>query len=91
VVFAGAVAGGDPDNLGVTFDFSPQDWSEKASSEGWEHAGGVTVRSEEPYEQWESGQEDLAGFNLPDGLDPAEIDITADPVAGTFAFACPDS
>lgn len=67
----------DPDNLEVTFDFAPEDWQERDASEGWETAGGVTVRSEEPYQQWETGQDNIFGFNLPDGVDASELDVTS--------------
>ena len=67
----------DPENIEVTFDFSPEDWQERDASEGWETAGGVTVRSEEPYQQWETGQDNIFGFNLPDGVDASELDVTA--------------
>lgn len=115
----GGVAEGveDPENVEVTFDFSPEDWQERDASEGWETAGGITVRSEEPYEQWETGQDNVFGFNLPAGVDGSEIDVTAididaeaqtvrgeatfidlmavmageaEPVAGSFAFSCPE-
>ncbi|MCO8126074.1 hypothetical protein NHL50_02505 [Acidimicrobiia bacterium EGI L10123] len=75
----GGVAEGteDPENIEVTFDFPPEDWQERDASEGWETAGGVTVRSEEPYQQWETGQDNIFGFNLPDGVDASELDVTA--------------
>lgn len=114
----GGIAEGtdDPENLEVTFDFAPEDWQARDASEGWETAGGITVRSEEPYEQWETGQDNIFGFNLPDGVDASELDITAvdvdvdaqtasgeatfidltavmagdaEPVDGSFSFACP--
>jgi hypothetical protein len=67
----------DPENVEVTFDFAPEDWQERDASEGWETAGGVTVRSEEPYQQWETGQDNLFGINLPDGVEASELDVTA--------------
>ena len=107
----------DPENIEVTFDFAPEDWQDRDASEGWETAGGVTVRSEEPYQQWETGQDNIFGFNLPEGVDASELDVTsididadaqavsgdatfidmmavmagdAEPVAGSFAFSCPE-
>lgn len=119
---AGAIGGraeavDDPENIEVTFDFAPEDWQDRDASEGWETAGGVTVRSEEPYQQWETGQDNIFGFNLPEGVDGSQLDVTAididtdaqtvtgeatfidlgavmagagEPVAGSFAFSCPE-
>jgi hypothetical protein len=67
----------EPDNVEVSFDFSPDDWQERPASEGWEENGSVTLRSEEPYLQWETGPSLIELFNLPAGLDPAAIDITS--------------
>lgn len=83
IAMFGAVAGSgvgvdDPENLEVSFDFSPDDWQDRPASEGWESNGAITVRSEEPYLQWETGGEVLAGvFNLPAGIDAADLDITS--------------
>ncbi len=78
----GAVAGNgvgveDPDNTEVAFDFAPDDWRDRPASEGWESDGAITVRSEEPYLQWETGGEVLASFNLPAGIDAADLTISS--------------
>lgn len=73
----GQAAGSDqPDNISVSFDFSPQGWKQRPASEGWEETGSVTLRSKEPYLQWSSGPSTVDGFNLK-GIDPATLDITA--------------
>jgi hypothetical protein len=66
----------EPDNVEVTFDFSPDDWRERPASEGWEENGSITLRSEEPYLQWETGPSLLELYNLPAGIEAAAIDIT---------------
>jgi hypothetical protein len=67
----------EPDNVEVNFDFSPEDWQERAASEGWEENGAITLRSEEPYLQWETGVSALELYNLPAGTDAAALDITS--------------
>lgn len=81
ITMAGALGGqatssDQPDNVSVSFDFSPQDWKLRPASEGWEETGSVTLRSKEPYLQWSSGPSGFDGFNL-QGIDPATLDITA--------------
>ncbi len=82
---SGAIAGAgvsvtEPENIEVTFDFSPQDWADR-TSEGWTENGTVRIDSEEPYRQWESGQSLLELYNLPDGLDRSALDITSYTIA----------
>ncbi len=66
----------EPENVEVNFSFSPDDWQQRPASEGWDENGSVTLRSEDPYLQWETGPSELEFYNLPAGLDPATIDIT---------------
>jgi len=73
---ANAVSVTEPDNLSAHFEFSPADWRQRDASEGWEEAGTITVRSDNPYNQWESGLSAVSGYNL-GSLDPTSIDITS--------------
>jgi len=73
---ANAVSVTEPDNLSAHFEFSPADWRQRNASEGWEEAGTITVRSDDPYNQWETGLSAVSGYNL-GGLDPTSIDITS--------------
>lgn len=66
----------EPDNVSVTFEFSPADWRERDASEGWEETGTVRVRSDDPYNQWETGPSAVEMYNLR-GLDPESLDITS--------------
>jgi len=73
---ANAVSVTEPDNLSAHFEFAPADWRQRDASEGWEEAGTITVRSDDPYNQWESGLSAVSGYNLGD-LDAKSIDITS--------------
>ncbi len=86
ITMGGAVGGDavgvdDPDNLQASFFFSPEDWRQRPSSEGWTEDGTLRIDSDEPYWQWESGQSTFEGFNLPSGLDPTMIDIVSYDIA----------
>jgi len=72
---ANAVSVGEPDNIDVNFEFSPEDWRERNASEGWTETGSVRLDSEDPYQQWMSGMSSLEGFNLSDGSTAADFDI----------------
>lgn len=67
----------EPDNVSITFEFSPEDWNERDESEGWSENGTVRLDSDDPYRQWESGQSLLELYNLPDGVELSELDITS--------------
>ena len=72
---ANAVSVGEPDNIDVNFEFSPEDWRERNASEGWTETGSVRLDSEDPYQQWMLGMSSLEGFNLADGSTAADFDI----------------
>ena len=71
-----AVSASEPDNVSVTFEFSPVDWRARDASDGWEETGTVRVRSDDPYNQWETGPSAVEMYNL-GGLDPESLDITS--------------
>jgi hypothetical protein len=71
-----AVSTQAPDNIKVNFEFSPANWRERPETEGWTETGTVSLRSENPYAQWESGLSQVSDYNL-DSLDPASLDIIA--------------
>jgi hypothetical protein len=76
-----AVSVTEPDNVSVSFEFSPVDWRERDPSEGWEEAGNISVGSEDPYNQWITGQSLVSDYNL-GGMDSATFDITSLDAAG---------
>lgn len=69
-----AVSTSEPDNVSVSFEFSPVDWRERNASEGWEETGTTRIRSEDPYNQWLTGPSAVEMYNL-GGLDPESLDI----------------
>ncbi len=71
----------EPDNVDVSFSFSPEDWAERDESEGWTEKGTVRLDSDDPYLQWESGQSLLEMYNLPDGVELTKLDITSYDIA----------
>jgi hypothetical protein len=71
-----AVSVTEPGNVSVNFEFSPVGWRERDASEGWEEAGSVSVDSEDPYNQWMTGQSLVRDYNLV-GMDAATFDITS--------------
>lgn len=75
-ITGGAVSVTEPENVDVSFDFSPEDWNERAS-EGWVENGTIRLDSEDPYLQWETGRSQLELFTLPDGLEYGDVDITS--------------
>jgi hypothetical protein len=75
-----AVSASEPDNVFVTFEFSPADWRERDVSEGWEETGTVRIRSDDPYNQWETGISAVGMYNL-GGMAPESLDITSLEVA----------
>ncbi|MGD9663398.1 MAG: hypothetical protein AB7U63_19295 [Porticoccaceae bacterium] len=66
----------EPDNIKVNFEFSPANWRERPETEGWTETGTISLRSENPYAQWESGLSQVSAYNL-GSLDPASLDITS--------------
>jgi hypothetical protein len=80
-VGGGAVSVTEPDNVQVSFEFAPQDWRERDAGEGWESTGSVNLSSDDPYVQWVTGQDLVAGYNFPAGIDVATLDITSVEVA----------
>lgn len=72
-----ATAVSEPDNVEVSFDFSPEDWAERDASEGWSENGSVRLDVEDPYTQWVTGNSVLEGYNAPDGVDLNALDITS--------------
>ena len=76
-IAADAVSVSEPDNIDVSFSFSPEDWKERDASEGWTETGTVRLDSDDPYQQWESGAGSFEGFNLPAGTTATDFDITA--------------
>jgi hypothetical protein len=76
-----AVSVKEPGNVSVSFEFSPVGWRERDASEGWEEAGNISVDSEDPYNQWITGQSLVSGYNL-GGMDAATFDITSLDAAG---------
>ena len=82
VSMAGAMGGdavsvSEPDNVSISFSFSPEDWQDRNASEGWSETGSVRLDNDEPYLQWATGISSFEGFNLPDGIAAADLDITA--------------
>ncbi len=75
-----AVSTSEPDNVSVSFDFAPADWRERDVSEGWEETGTITIRSDDPYNQWETGLSAVGMYNL-GGMAPESLDITSLQVA----------
>lgn len=67
----------EPDNVDVTFEFSPNDWRDRDASEGWTEDGTVRLDSEDPYEQWETGASMLEQYNLPGGAQASDFEITS--------------
>lgn len=76
VLGGSAVSTQKPDNIKVNFEFSPANWRERPETEGWTETGTISLRSENPYAQWESGLSLVSGYNL-GSLDPASLDITS--------------
>lgn len=76
VVGGSAVSTQEPDNIKVNFEFSPANWRERPETEGWTETGTISLRSENPYAQWESGLSQVSAYNL-GSLDPASLDITS--------------
>lgn len=72
-----AVSVSEPDNIEVTFEFSPENWSERDSSEGWTEDGTLRIDSEDPYLQWEAGPSSFEQYNLPAGVSAQDFSITA--------------
>ena len=86
VNMSGAIAGdavsvSEPDNVKVSFSFSPNDWQKRNASEGWTNDGDVRLDSDEPYAQWQTGPEAMQGINLPNGIKTADAAITSYKVA----------
>ena len=82
VTMAGAISAdgvsvSEPDNVDVSFSFSPEDWRDRPTSQGWTETGTARLDVDEPYEQWESGASVFEGFTLPAGTTAADFDITA--------------
>ncbi len=75
-----AVSTTEPDNISVSFEFSPVDWRERDVSEGWEETGTIGIRSNDPYNQWETGVSAVGVYNT-GGMAPESLDITSLEVA----------
>lgn len=67
----------EPDNVDVSFEFSPNDWRDRDASEGWTEDGTIRLDSEDPYEQWETGASILDQYNLPAGTQAEDFEITS--------------
>ena len=74
---ADAVSVSEPDNVDVSFSFSPEDWQERDPQEGWTDTGTVRLNSDDPYQQWEAGASAFDGLNLPEGTTADDFDITS--------------
>lgn len=98
IEMAGAIGGrfvgvDDAANVSGNFTFSPNDWESRDAGEGWTDAGSLTLRSDDPYLQWETGQELVEGYNLPAGVTADQLAVTeyridedAPSVRGTAGF-----
>lgn len=74
-ILGGDGQGVDHEDLYLTFDFSPEDWQDRPATEGWEGAGSIQLGSDDPYVQWETGDE-LRWLNL-EGVDVDELVISS--------------